>query len=415
MVDQMRAFDSVDMVPQSKAPVLMRQRESSLGIMDRRQFLASGAASLIGAPGIGRAKNARRVIVVGAGAAGLTAAYHLGRAGVEVTILEAAPVWGGRIARLAGFAGFPIDIGAEWIHARATVLGQIIGRGKTNLGVSTIDYRPQTYQSFDKGVLRDRDPQQFDYAEVKFTTTTWYGFFERFVVPEIGGKMILGAPVTAIDHGARGVSVQVRDGRRFDADQVLVTVPVSMLQNESIRFSPKLSRRVRDGIADIPFGQGFKVFLKFKERFYPDILILGTMKAFLADSWDEKTYYDAAFGKLTKDNVLGLFTAAQGRIARAELGDKEIIKAVLGELDEIYGGVPSRVFENAYVKNWSREPYIRGSYSMEIETDESPSAIFAPIEGRVFFAGEVLGGAEQATVHGAAFSGIRAVKHILDA
>ena len=128
MVDQMRAFDSVDMVPQSKAPVLMRQRESSLGIMDRRQFLASGAASLIGAPGIGRAKNARRVIVVGAGAAGLTAAYHLGRAGVEVTILEAAPIWGGRIARLAGFVVTGRRVGRQVCRGLAARLAARLGR-----------------------------------------------------------------------------------------------------------------------------------------------------------------------------------------------------------------------------------------------------------------------------------------------
>ena len=39
--------------------------------------------------------------------------------------------------------------------------------------------------------------------------------------------------------------------------------------------------------------------------------------------------------------------------------------------------------------------------------------IFSPVEGRLFFAGEALGGNAQSTVHGAAFSAIRAVEQIL--
>ena len=89
--------------------------------MDRRRFIGLSTAGLA-APTLVRAQSAPSVIVVGAGAAGLTAAYHLKRAGAEVTILEAAPEWGGRVARMARFADFPIDLGAEWIHEDATIL-----------------------------------------------------------------------------------------------------------------------------------------------------------------------------------------------------------------------------------------------------------------------------------------------------
>jgi len=39
-----------------------------------------------------------RVAIVGAGPAGLNAAYHLGRRGYQVTIFEALPVAGGMLA-----------------------------------------------------------------------------------------------------------------------------------------------------------------------------------------------------------------------------------------------------------------------------------------------------------------------------
>ncbi|MBL4628639.1 MAG: FAD-dependent oxidoreductase [Roseicyclus sp.] len=380
----------------------------------RRQFLLSLASAALSIPGIVSAQTARRVVIVGAGAAGLTAAFHLRRAGVEVTVLEAAPGWGGRVARLTGFADFPIDTGAEWIHDDPTILGQILGQENTDLGIETIDYRPQTYQVYSNGNLRPRNLLRIGYSEVKFETTTWYGFFERFVVPDLGDSIVLNAPVTDIEQTSNGVSVRVQDGRRFDADHVLVTVPVSILKSASIRFTPTLPDRIVEGLEGIQFGEGFKVFLKFRERFYPDILIAGPIQNFISDAWDEKTYYDAAFGKPSEDNILGLFTASQDQLSRARLGDDELISDVLAELDEIYDGTASRVFETAHVKNWSRVPYIRGSYSMAIETDQPVDEILAPINGRVHFAGEVLGGNAQATVHGAALSAIQAVDRILN-
>ena len=57
-------------------------------------------------------------IVVGAGAAGLTAAYDLFfEDNVKVKVLEASDRIGGRLKRAPDeFADFPIDLGGEWIH-----------------------------------------------------------------------------------------------------------------------------------------------------------------------------------------------------------------------------------------------------------------------------------------------------------
>ena len=382
--------------------------------MDRRHFLLSSASTLLASPGTSVTQTVGRVLIVGAGAAGLTAAFHLRLAGVDVMVLEAAPVWGGRIGRLTGFTDFPIDIGAEWIHDDPTIFGQILGRGETDLGIETIDYRPQTFQVYSNGDLRNWNLLRFAYAEVKFKKTTWYGFFEKFVVPELGNSIILSALVTDIEHTSNGVVVGVQDGRRFEADHVLVTAPVSILKNSSIRFTPTLPKRIVEGLKDIQFGEGFKVFLKFKERFYPDMLIAGSVQNFIFDAWDEKIYYDAAFGKSSRDNILGLFTVSQDQLLRARLSDKELISHILAELDRVYDGAASRVFEDAWVQNWSRSPFILGSYTMEIDADLPLAEILAPIDGRVHFAGEVLGGDAQATVHGASFSAIQAVERIIN-
>ncbi len=58
------------------------------------------------------------VLVIGAGVAGLSAAYHLKQAGVEATVLEARDRIGGRVWTDRDFADIPVEFGAELIHGR---------------------------------------------------------------------------------------------------------------------------------------------------------------------------------------------------------------------------------------------------------------------------------------------------------
>ncbi len=60
-------------------------------------------------------KQGPRVVVIGAGAAGLAAARMLHDAGVKVTVLEARSRPGGRVWT-DDWDGIPIDMGASWIH-----------------------------------------------------------------------------------------------------------------------------------------------------------------------------------------------------------------------------------------------------------------------------------------------------------
>ena len=59
-----------------------------------------------------------KVLVIGAGIAGLSAAYYLKRAGVDATILEARDRVGGRVWTDREFADIPVEFGAELIHGR---------------------------------------------------------------------------------------------------------------------------------------------------------------------------------------------------------------------------------------------------------------------------------------------------------
>jgi len=81
----------------------------------RRKFLRTSAVVAAGAaagwPRLTGAQDAARVVILGAGTAGLTCAYRLQQSGVASMILEAAPRVGGRMYSLQNF--FPDDQVAE--------------------------------------------------------------------------------------------------------------------------------------------------------------------------------------------------------------------------------------------------------------------------------------------------------------
>src|SRR5438309_8115835 len=61
----------------------------------------------------------RNVAIIGAGPAGLTAAYLLSKNEVSVTVLEADPVYVGGISRTATYKGFHFDIGGHRFFSKS--------------------------------------------------------------------------------------------------------------------------------------------------------------------------------------------------------------------------------------------------------------------------------------------------------
>src|SRR5262245_21067426 len=90
---------------------------------DRRRFLQGSALLGVGAL-LGRLPRAHaederageRVVVVGAGVAGLSAARALAKSGRKVVVLEGGDRIGGRVVTSRLWLDMPCDLGASWIQ-----------------------------------------------------------------------------------------------------------------------------------------------------------------------------------------------------------------------------------------------------------------------------------------------------------
>lgn len=82
--------------------------------------MLGGSAAAVAGLTVGAATTSaavrRRVLVLGAGMAGLGAASQLQRRGYDVTVLEARHRIGGRTHTSTEMGGIPLDLGASWIH-----------------------------------------------------------------------------------------------------------------------------------------------------------------------------------------------------------------------------------------------------------------------------------------------------------
>ncbi len=99
--------------------------------------------------------DAKHILIVGAGMAGLAAAQKLRQAEVRVTVLEGRDRIGGRVWTERSWAGIPLDMGASWIHG---VRGNPIAKLAEEVGVETVR------TDYDNHWIYDRFGQELDDA-----------------------------------------------------------------------------------------------------------------------------------------------------------------------------------------------------------------------------------------------------------
>ena len=267
------------------------------------------------------------VLVLGAGMAGLAAARALQDAGRRVSVLEAKPRLGGRVYTNRDFADVPVEFGAEFIHGegaatwdlvRALGLGTVHWNKLDDSWVRledgawlTMQEARAHYPDFDQtrswqlpevdalpsedwGSYLRRigfDHQQLRYVERSFANACGeavrflsaaavlaglraegegggdyriLGGYDALVGALAEGLTVYGDdPVNELMWGAGGVRALTLGGEIYEADAAVVTVPLGVLQADTIRFAPTLPEGKRAALLGLRMGPVIKLVYSF--------------------------------------------------------------------------------------------------------------------------------------------------------
>ncbi len=398
------------------------------------------------------------VAVIGAGAAGISAARRLRDHGRDVLLVEAMDRVGGR-AHTVATTSMPLDLGCGWFHSAernplvqlAESQGRIVDRSAAawrkqlrNLGFAAGEQEEAwaAYTSFERR-LHD-DPPPGDVAgKAVAADERWRGYLDvisgalngaeldrvsakdllayddhasetNWRAPDGLGTVIgtaadairvtLGTPVRAVSSGGERMRVET-DAGIIIADAVIVTASTTALARGDIRFDPQVDDHLH-AAACLPLGRVDKLFVAISEpdAVPPETHLIGDPHRALTGS-----YYMRPFGH----PVIECFFGGIAARAMEEAGDAGRLAFAREELGRLLGTKFARGLQPIAGSWWSREPTIGGAYSHALPgRADQRAALARPVDERLCFAGEACSPHDFSTAHGAWASGIEAARHV---
>lgn len=222
-------------------------------------------------------------------------------------------------------------------------------------------------------------------------------------------NIFLNTVVNRIDYAGRYVSLNTNRGV-VEADSVIVTVPLGVLQGNQIQFFPSLPDKKISAIYNLKMSQLNKIGLLFPKRFWPhSAVVIGCN---LSSNVGLPLFfnYDYFFGKPV---LLGA-VSGEAAIELEKEGNAAFIQRAVYTLRELFGNnIPDPL--KTVVTNWLSDPFSRGSYSyIPVGSSGVDFDLLAePVFERLFFAGEATYRSCHSTVQGAYLSGIREAQRVL--
>jgi monoamine oxidase len=414
----------------------------------------------------------KKITVIGAGISGLTAANVLRNRGGEVTVLEAKNHVGGRI-QTDWNLGAPFELGAGWIHGPSAenpvrsladkvdstffitddeaieiydVTGDEMDEDESD-EIEEIWYEVLEEMDADSEgsilkILNEYDDEIWENPNVRWIFSAYTEFEYGGSINDISAGLIhemsgysgddviitsgydkiikilaqhldirINSPVRSVSYGySDHVTVETK-GETFTSDYVICSVPLGVLKNDSITFSPNLPPYMKTSINKVGFGTVTKLAIKFTSQFWDsDVQYYGTVNE-NTGRWplwlNYKTFSD--------ENILMGFCFGDYALTADRMSDQELLNDALEVINNIWEDDVTDV-QAILRTSWLKDPFSLGAYSFPASqnTEEDFENLFEPQNERLFFCGEHTNLLYLATTHGALLSGIRAANQIID-
>jgi monoamine oxidase len=394
------------------------------------------------------------VAVIGGGAAGIAAARHLHEMGVDCLIVEARPRLGGRAWTVAAPDGTAIDLGCGWLHSAdrnpwvpiAEAQGRRIDKTPPpwNSGALTAGFTPDEQRDFGAAMeefharvakaadakddvvaaalapgnrwngligaiatyisgaepecISARDFDNYENTEVNWRVPDGYG--TAIVAHADGVPAVLGCPVRRIDHGGKRLKIETAKGT-IAADCAIVTLPTDVLVGMEDLFAPALPTKVQ-AARDLPLGLDDKLFIALAK---PEEFASGSRLFGAKDRTATAAYHVRPFGRA---QIEAYFGGSNARALEAQ-GERAFFDFAVTELTAMLGHDFGRRLTPIRIHCWGLDPFARGAYSFARPGKAASRALLAaPVDGRLFFAGEACSKGDFSTAHGGYLTGLAA-------
>jgi monoamine oxidase len=397
------------------------------------------------------------VAIIGAGAAGLAAYSALAGHRLSVIILESRDRIGGRAQTRYLPGGIVFDVGCEWLHSAdqnafvpiAETLNFDVAVGPPHWGEQSyninfslteqrefhaaseafyerleaaselpadtaaaawlesgnrwnalIDAVSSYVNGSELAAISVHDVANYLETGLNWRVRTGYGA----LICSYGAtcEVALRTRVSAIDHTGRRIKVETSRGTLL-AHRVIYTLPTPLMAEQAVRFTPTLPAKI-SAAAGLPLGHAEKVMLAIDEAelFPEDGHLFGSIDRTATGSYDLRP-----LGQPCIEAFFG------GSLARELELSGELTAFAVDELVALLGaGFRTKVHPCA-ASSWARDIDARGSYSYALPGHANDRAVLAaPVDGRLFFAGEATSAQFFSTAHGAYETGIRAAGEV---
>lgn len=224
-----------------------------------------------------------------------------------------------------------------------------------------------------------------------------------------GAHVRLSETVESVEYSSDVCVVSCAGGEEpYRARKVVVTVPVKVLQEGDIAFTPPLPPAKVSALGLYGMEDAAKLILVFRDRVWPEKVqscIVGGSP--IPEMWFRRCHK-------TGHHVCCCFATSKFAERLKGMGEAAAVKVARGLLEEMFGMSEGSELLDSRLMCWSDVPSVRGGYSYPKVgmSREAVEEVGRAVGGKLFFAGEATHVGAAMTVHAAMETGVEAARNV---